>query len=863
MEDEAFVPFGSLLRRFREAAGLTQEQLAERAGISVKAVSALERGRRQRPYPHTVRALADALDLPDHAKTEFLQAVPSRTHPEVETLSPSISLPMSPTRIIGRAREVEELSDALRDSGVRVVTLTGPGGVGKTRLALEVAARLAEHTFSRVTFVSLATLYDAALVLPEIAQALGVVEDGTASIHESIAANVGGRPWLIVLDSAEHVLDVAPEIAALLADCPEITLLITSRAPLRIRSEREYPVRPLDSPDLSRVPTLDEVERVSSVELFIERAQAAVPTFALTQANCAAVAAICRRLDGLPLALELAAARVRSLGPTDLLARLDHVLRLLVDGSRDLPQRQQTMWAAIDWSYELLKPTQQVLFRHLSVFSNGWTLEAAERVCAIGAIDSDDVLELLSGLVEQSLVTVDTDSNGFVRYRMLEPIRQFARHQGEQTGEIAELSERHFEWFLSFAQHAGGELRGAEQHQWLDKLEIEHDNLRTALNWSQQPNAAGAQELQLATSLWRFWETRGYITEGRRWLEDALERNADVPLELRARGLNAAGNLARDQGDNTRATELHQASLGIRRQQGDEYGQAQSLTNLGNLMLDQGNYEPATRLYSEALSFFREHGEKWDIANASNNLGIALGYLGDYDQAAVALEEALRLREEIGETASRARSLDALGVVMQKRGDSTRAAELHQASLALRQELGDKRGIAIALNNLGVAVKRSGDLDQSRQLIEKSLRLRREIGDRFGIAVSLGSLADVARDEGDASQAIRLYKEALMLQRQIQIKDGIVDSLLGLAIILAARGERERAARFIAASDRLRAEMNLRVPPSNLAEYDAIVAKIQASLGDDVYVEARAKGLELSLGEAIDEALALPDRDQP
>ncbi|MGA7668904.1 MAG: tetratricopeptide repeat protein, partial [Nitrolancea sp.] len=469
------------------------------------------------------------------------------------------------------------------------------------------------------------------------------------------------------------------------------------------------------------------------------------------------------------------------------------------------------------------------------------------------------VLELLSALVEQSLVAAETDADGTIRYRMLEPIRQFASHRAEQTGEAVELSARHFEWALAFAQSAGSKLRGADQHEWLDRLEIEHDNLRAALSWSQQAEATSSDELQLAASLWRFWETRGHISEGRRWLDDALSRSGYAPTGLRAQGLNAAGNLARDQGDNTRATELHQASLAIRRELGDEYGQAQSLTNLGNLMLDHGNYERATQLYSEAMSFFREHGEDWDIANALNNLGIAFGYLGDYEQATVALEEALRLREAIGETASRARSLDALGVVMHMRGDSVRARYLHEASLALRRELGDKRGIAIALNNLGVVARSSGDLNRARQLSDESLQLRREIGDRFGIAMSLASLADVARDSGDLPEAIQLYKEAMTLHRQIEINEGIVDSLLGISVVLAARGEHQRAAHFMAASDRLREEMNLRLPPANRSEYEAVVARIQDALGDVAYAEARERGSTLSIDQAVDEALMVSD----
>lgn len=855
MNEGSSTNFGRLLRRLREAAGLTQAELAERAGISEKAVGALESGRRQRPYPSTVRALADALGLTEHERAELLGAVPSRAGASLSQ-SPA-RIPAAPSPIIGRSRELANVADLLADSGTRLITITGPGGVGKTRLALEVASREMERGGRRVAFVPLAPLSDPVLVLPAIAQALELPENPGGPLPARLGAHLAGEPLLLVLDNLEHLLEAASDLAALLEAAPNLTIIATSRAPLRIRAEHEVPLKPLDLPDMTEIPALEDVANSPAVQLFIDRARTVVPDFELNASNFTAVAAICRRLDGLPLALELVAARLRALSPLELLARLEHALPVLGGGARDLPERQQTLEAAIEWSYKLLDGDEQVAFRRLAPLTGGWTLEAAEMVAGWGDLEEREIADLLAGLIEQSLVTAQTQTDGSTRYAMLETIRQYARKLAADAGEFDHLRDRHLAWCLQYAQQAMRELRGPDQHLWLDRLEREHDNMRAALLWAGEKPMHKKHELRLATALWRFWETRGYVTEGRRWLDRALTDADRLPARIRADALNAAGNLARDQGDLERAAELHDASLELRRKAKDAPGIARSLVNLGNVTLDQGKYTHARVLYTEALERFRELDNEWDIANALNNLGIVCGYLGEYDTASELLEEALELRRKLGESASLARTLDALGVVVRRQGELDRAEELHEQSLAIRKEIGEPRGIALATMNLGQVARYRGDLDLARRLIEEALEIRREVEDRFGIAICLNALADIERLSGDTKGALKRYRQAMMMLQQIGVNDGLADSLLGVSAIALDQGEALHAARLLAASDSLRESLSQRIAPIDQQAYDDLVDAIRERLDEGQFEREQAAGRAMTVQDIVALAVAI------
>ncbi len=551
--------FGNRLRSLREAAGLTQEQLAERAGLTATAIASLERGRRRRPYPHTLKAPSDALGLSEEERAQLhgAAAYPASA-PGVQNLQHT-ALPVVPTPLIGRGREVAELGRLLGEN--RLVTMTGPGGVGKSRLALEIASHVSQNFSHGAVFIALAPLGDAALVLPTVAQSMGLREAGGQQPLDLLRSYLHGKQLLLVLDNFEHVLDASADVAELLASCPHLAVLATSRAPLRIRGEQEYPVGPLSLPDLNQLPNPRDVVETDAGQLLVDLAHSSSPAFELTQANAAAVAAICRRLDGLPLALELATARLRALGPTELLARLDRVLPLLSGGPRDLPERQRTMRRASEWSYDLLDETGQSAFRRLSVFAGGWDLASAEAVGATGKDARGDMLDSLSSLVEQSLVVPETSEDGSNRYRMLEPVREYALERLESSGEAEDTYWRHATVYRALAEEAGAGLSGPEQMEWLRRLETQHDNLRAAMSWlleqaDADPGEWSNQVLGFAAALQRFWEVRGHLSEGRRWLEAALAKASSDPSPERAKALTGVGVLAMRQGEYAQAGRL-------------------------------------------------------------------------------------------------------------------------------------------------------------------------------------------------------------------------------------------------------------------------------------------------------------------
>jgi predicted ATPase/transcriptional regulator with XRE-family HTH domain len=708
---------GERLRALRLAAALTQEQLAERAGLSVQAIAALENGRSRRPYPHTLRALGDALRLSPEQRNALAAAIPKRAataSPPPTTGAPA-AVPALGTALIGREGDVAALADTLR-AGARIVTITGPGGVGKTSLATRVAAEVAPGFPDGAVIVPLAAIDDPALVPPTIAHAVRAPETGARSALDALVAFLAGKRMLLVLDNLEQVIAAAPDLADLSRACEGVALLVTSRAPLRVAGEREYPVQPLPVPALAEVPGIEDLAGNPAVELFVERARSVSPGFHLERANAAVVAAICRRLDGLPLALELAAARLRLLTPMELLSRLDTALPILAGGARDLPERQRTMRDAVAWSYDLLDEPEQRLFRALSVFRGGWTLGAAEAVAGGPDLPADEMFDLLASLVEQSLVAVETEADGGSRYRLLMPVREFAAERLELSGEADTLRRRHAIACLAMTERAAEGIIGPQQVEWLARLEAARDNLRAAFQWLLD---TGEWDLasQLGWNLWTYWWIHGYHVEGREFMGRILDEGGDLPPLVRARALGVAGEMAFGQADLARATVASEESAALFAAAGDSLSASRVGLVLGLIAIARDDLAAAQRHLAAAAAAFRAAGTPHWASLVISALGMLPFRAGDYDRSEMLLAEGRALSVEAGDRFSRYIALYNASRLALARDDLPQAAALFLEGLRFSLDANDRANVAYCLEGLAaIAVARDRHRDAARLL---------------------------------------------------------------------------------------------------------------------------------------------------
>jgi predicted ATPase/transcriptional regulator with XRE-family HTH domain len=830
------LPFRIWLKERRKALDLTQADLAARIHYSVQMIEKLEAGAR-RPSKQVAARLAAELGISPAEQDTFILWARGPLDPEAvepsrrqvaqlpaPVVAPTPPLPAPLTSFVGRAQETAAVTSLLRQATVRLVTLTGAPGIGKTRLALHIAGVLHDAFAHGVAFIPLAALRDPDLVLSTITGALSVAEVAGQPTLDSLTAYLRSRQMLLVLDNFEQVLTATGLLHRLLEATGGTKLLVTSRAVLGVYGEHIFPVPPLSLPDPVGGWGSSSLADSEAVQLFMDRAKAATSTFVPVPTAIPVVAEICIRLEGLPLAIELAAARSRLLSPHALLARLEHRLAVLTGGPQDRPERQQTLRGAIAWSYDLLSPVQQILFARLSVFVGGGSAAAAAAVSALAGDGSTDPQADLIALLDQSLLRQDTRTEEELRFSMLETIREYAAEQLAARAEVAPTRRQHAAYYLALAESAEGELRGPAQGMWLARLELEHDNLRAALGWALE-QADVAHACRISSALWRFWFARGHLREGRRWLSAALALDGAAILDpvLRAKTLQAAGALARILSAYDEATGKLTASLALYEALGDATGQATTLYNLGMVATHQGAYDRAVLHGAQSLDLYQQMDDHPGMIRALHLLATATLQQGTYAQSRAYCEECLRLARATEHQRAVATAISSLGEVERAEGHLPRAAALYTESLALFRQLGDKVNTAIALHNLGQVAQQQQDFDQATALLTESLALNRDLGEQQSIATCLAALAAVAAGRRQPVRAARLF--------------GATHSLL------AATGA------------------HLYLPDQVV--YDRNQATTQALLGPDAWAVAWAAGAALSLEQVVAYALASDEDRAP
>ncbi len=805
--------------------------------------------------------------------------------PPLETLDARPNnLPVQLTSFIGREKEMKQVKEALKLS--RLVTLTSAGGSGKTRLALQTGAEVIDEYEHGVWFVDLAALNDPALLTSTMIDALGIKEESKRTTEETLIDFLKGKEILILLDNCEQLIHACANLAErLLSSCPKLKMIATSREALNCEGEKTYRIPALAIPDPNTNNTPEELIQFESVRLFIERALLVNPGFRVNNENATALAEICSRLDGIPLALELAAARTNILSISKIYERLDDRFSLLTGGKRTALPRQQTLRALIDWSYDLLSEEEKILWSRLTVFSGGWTLEAAEEVCSDEMISKSLILDLQSQLTEKSVIIFD-ESNG--RYRILESIKQYG---------IEKLSDgngtylRHLNYFLGISKKAEPELRGEKARFWFDKIEADHTNFISAIDWSVNNGHADKGAI-MAVALGDFWNTNGHYSTGIRLYENILQcsgasdkssiinvlnwlcvfkylqgdyeqvkkyseecltvsRTIDDKKGI-AVSLNNLGKVADLMGDPEKAKIYFEESLAIKKELGDKNGISESLQSLGNLSADLGDYEQAKKHFEESFAIKKEIGDIKGMASNLNSLGSLSSFQGDYEHAKKYHEESLAYNKDIGSKMGIAVSTGNLGMIAFNQGEYEHAKKYFEKSLYIRKELGNRKGIADYMHNLGGIVYIQGDYEQAKKYFEESLAIRKEIGDRIGMADSMNNLGGVMYTQGNYEQAKTYFEESLAIREEIGDKRGMADSMNNLGSIAIHRGDNEQAGKYHEMSLSMKREIGDKPGIANTLIYLAQLFELNKKHFDAVRLLYAAEHSVKSMGTVFD-----------
>jgi predicted ATPase/DNA-binding CsgD family transcriptional regulator len=768
-------------------------------------------------------------------------------------------LPAPLTALIGREQEQAAVFHLLQRPEVRLVTLTGTGGVGKTRLALHVAAEGGDTFADGVCLVPLASISDPGQVMPAIAKALGLWEALDRPLLDHVRDYLREQHLLLLLDNFEHVAAAAPQLAALLVSCPCLHLLVTSRAALHLSGESAFPVPPLPTPDLTQLEDAQALAQVAAVRLFVERAHAIHPAFGLTEVNARTIAEICVRLDGLPLAIELAAARVKLLPPQALLHRLSHRLDLLTGGPRDLPTRQQTLRNTLQWSYDLLTSEEQRLFRWLSIFVGGCTLEAAEMVCRAESFHASWVLEGVASLLDKSLVQQTEQEGEEPRLLLLETIREFGLDCLHAHGELEAAQEAHAAYYLHLVEEAYRHLFGGEATPWFERMEHAYANIRAALEWAlededEKTGSARRMEtaLRLVSVLWRFWNIRGYMSEGRAFLERVLASSEKCREPVRLKALLAADMLAMYQEDAAWEERLCEELLPLSQRLADRQAERRALFGLAGVALLQGRDLGRARILAEqAQAEFSARGDSWMAALVCLFLARVCNVQGEQAAARHHLEESLALYRGLGYAGDIAWPLIYLARIAMKLGEQTRARALLQEAIGLCQQVGYKWGLAHALGFLGQLTLEQGDLVEACALLTESLRLKQETGNRHSVAWSVFQLANAVVLQGDIAQARPLYEQSLTMAMALGHRGLMAACLQGLAVALTAQAHPLAAARLWGVAATTLQNSVTTFPWVLRVRAARAQARARAQLGDKAFAQALAEGRTMTAQQAL------------